>query len=76
MGATFVNCQLAVVYAWTDHLDQAIALLDEMANHAAGETMLFQPTYGDLKLNPVWDPLRKEPKFTALLERLAPTTSH
>jgi hypothetical protein len=28
--------------------------------------------YGDLKTNPVWDPLRKDPRFDKLLAELAP----
>ncbi len=29
-------------------------------------------TYGDLKTNPSWDPLRKDPRFDKLLAELAP----
>jgi TolB-like protein/tRNA A-37 threonylcarbamoyl transferase component Bud32/tetratricopeptide (TPR) repeat protein len=72
MGATYVSCQLAVVYAWTDESALALALLDDLTNQAAGETLLFQPTYGDLKLNPLWEPLRRDPRFAALVEKLAP----
>jgi hypothetical protein len=28
--------------------------------------------YGDLKTNPSWDPLRKDPRFNILLAKLAP----
>jgi predicted Zn-dependent protease len=72
MGATYVSCQLAVVYAWTGQSELALALLDDLTKQAASETLLFQPSYGDLKLNPVWDPLRSESKFAALIQRLAP----
>ncbi len=70
-----VACNLAVVYAWTDQPDRAIAVLEDSVKHSAGISMVFQPTYGDLRLNPVWDPLRGDPRFKALLERLAPKTT-
>ena len=63
---------LAVVYAWTGEGDQAMDLLDDLAGRAAGTNLLHQPSYGDLKLNPVWDPLRASPRFASLLKRLAP----
>jgi len=36
---------------------------------------IAQPSYGDFWLNPLWDPLRKDPRFEAIVQRLAPTTS-
>jgi len=33
---------------------------------------IAQPTYGDFRLNPLWDPLRSDPRFEALVQRLAP----
>jgi serine/threonine-protein kinase len=65
-------CNLAVVYAWTNQPARAIALLEEAAGRAAAVGLIFQPSYGDLRLNPIWDPLRNEPRFNALMERLAP----
>ncbi|MBA3961215.1 MAG: protein kinase [Chthoniobacterales bacterium] len=70
-----VGCNLAVVYAWTDQPDRAIALLEDLVKQPAGVSLMFQPTYGDLRLNPVWDPLRADPRFKALLESLAPKTT-
>ena len=29
-------------------------------------------TYGDLKLNPLWDPLRSDPRFEKIVAALAP----
>jgi len=29
-------------------------------------------TYGELKTDPTWDPLRKDPRFDKLLAELAP----
>jgi hypothetical protein len=67
-----VACNLAVVYAWTGQPDRALALLEDLSANAAGIGLSFQPTYGDLALNPVWDPLRNDARFAALIERLAP----
>ena len=74
--APLLHCNLAVVYAWTDQRDLAIATLADAVEHPAGENLLMQPTYGDFKLNPLWDPLRTDPRFAALAERLAPAAKH
>ena len=66
------RCLLAVVYAWTDQPDLAFKELDELVAHPAGENMPKQPTYGDFQLNPLWDPLRADPRFAELTRRLAP----
>ena len=29
-------------------------------------------SYGDLELNPLWDPLRGDPRFEKIVESLAP----
>ncbi len=67
------RCCLAVVYAWTGQADLALAELDDLVAHPAGDNMPKQPTYGDLKLNPLWEPLRADPRFAAITQRLAPT---
>ena len=67
-----VYCDLAIVYAWTGQPDLAFKTLDEAVHHPAGEDLLYQPTYGDFRLNPVWDSLRSDPRFEALIQRLAP----
>jgi tetratricopeptide (TPR) repeat protein len=67
-----IASNLAVVYAWTGQRTRAIALLEEAATQPAGAGLMYQPTYGDLRLNPIWDSLRNEPRFNALVERLAP----
>jgi eukaryotic-like serine/threonine-protein kinase len=70
--APIVRCNLAVVYAWTGKPDLAIAELDKLADKPAGNNVPAQPTYGDLKLNPIWDPLRSHPGFAGLLQKFAP----
>jgi serine/threonine protein kinase/Flp pilus assembly protein TadD len=57
---------LAIVWAWTDQPDSALSELSKSIHTPAGVT------YGELKLNPAWDPLRKDPRFDNLLAQLAP----
>jgi hypothetical protein len=75
VGWPVVATNLAVVYAWTDQPDQAIALLHELVKHPAAMSLTWQPTYGDLRLNPIWDPLRSDPRFEAVVEQLAPAAA-
>jgi serine/threonine-protein kinase len=75
MRAPVMRCNLAVVYAWNGQPDLAISALDQLTNRPAGSHLPAQPTYGDFRLNPVWDPLRQDPRFEALVQRLAPTAS-
>ena len=70
--APMVRCNLAVVYAWTGQNDLAFAELNKLVDRPAGSNILFQPTYGDFRLNPLWDPLRDDPRFKELSRRLAP----
>jgi len=71
-NAAIVGCNLAVVYAWNGQLDLAISELDQLVNRAAGSNLPAQPTYGDFRWNPLWDPLRNDPRFAAIMKRLAP----
>ena len=74
-NAAIVRCNLAVVYAWNGQLDLAISTLEPLVNRAAGTNLPAQPTYGDFRRNPLWDPLRNDPRFEALVQRLAPVAS-
>ena len=67
-----VACNLAVVYAWTGEPELACQTLEAWIARPAGPFLLRQPTYGDFRLNPAWDPLRGNPRFDALVARLAP----
>ena len=58
---------LAVVYAWTNELDLAFETLEPLVKIPSG---VF---YGPLKLDPLWDPLRNDPRFDKLLAELAPS---
>ena len=53
---------LAEIYAWVGEYDEAFRLLDHLLKVPNGLTV---PT---LKLDPVWDPLRKDPRFQALID--------
>jgi serine/threonine protein kinase/Flp pilus assembly protein TadD len=58
---------LVSVYVWTKQLDVAFERLNVLA-----EMPNLGLTYGDLKTNPSWDPLRNDPRFEKLLAELAP----
>jgi serine/threonine-protein kinase len=73
--ATTVRCNLAVVYAWTGEIDLAFAELSKLIDRPAASHVVCQPTYGDFRLNPFWDPLRNDPRFVAMVDKLAPLPS-
>jgi TolB-like protein/predicted Ser/Thr protein kinase len=56
----------AVICAWTGEYDLAIAQLETLAKIPAGIT------FGDIRLNPNWDPLRGDPRFERIVASLAP----
>ena len=56
---------LAKIYAWVGEHDEALRLLDHLLTVPSGLTV---PT---LKVDPVWDPLRKDPRFQALIDKYA-----
>ena len=58
---------LAVVYAWTNQLDLAFITLGPLSK------MPFGIHYGQLKRDPYWEPLYKDPRYGELLARLAST---
>ena len=57
---------LAQVYTWTNEPDRAIELLQKLA------TMPSYVNYARLKLLPMWDPLRGDPRFQKIVNSLAP----
>jgi TolB-like protein/Tfp pilus assembly protein PilF len=57
---------LAIIYAWTGEKDLAIDQLD------ANFRKPGDGSYGDLRLNPFWDPLRGDARFEKLVASLAP----
>ncbi len=58
---------LAEVEAHAGAKDDALKLIEQLMAMPAGEVM----SVTRLKLDPVWDPLRNDPRFQALLEKYA-----
>jgi serine/threonine-protein kinase len=56
---------LAQIYAWVGEHDEAFRLLDHLLSVPNGLTVPL------LKLDPAWDPLRKDPRFQALIDKYA-----
>jgi tetratricopeptide (TPR) repeat protein len=56
---------LAQIYTWTGDKDEALQLIEKSLTTPNGLTV---PT---LRLDPVWDPLRDDPRFQALINRFA-----
>jgi len=54
---------LAQIYAWTGEKGQALQLLDRSLNTPNGVTV------PSLRFDPIWDPLRSDPQFHALIDR-------
>jgi tetratricopeptide (TPR) repeat protein len=55
--------ELAKIYTWTSEPDHALQLLEHSLSTPAGITVPL------LQLDPVWDPLRSDPRFQALIDR-------
>jgi serine/threonine protein kinase/tetratricopeptide (TPR) repeat protein len=66
MDGPGILMNLAVVYAWTDEPDLAFEKLGLLTRTPHGVY------YGQLKLERLWDPLRKDARFDKLLAQLAP----
>jgi hypothetical protein len=64
-GAQLVQ-YLAVICAWAGQKDLALEQL-RIASSVPGYL-----SYGSLKLDPLWDPLRKDPRFEKIVASLAP----
>jgi serine/threonine-protein kinase len=54
---------VAQVYAILDEKDRAIEVLDGLLSRPSGTTVQ------SLKVNPIWDPLRNDPRFQNLLTK-------
>ena len=63
---TSLAVNLAQIYAWTDEKELAIEQI------AAVERVPNLLSYGFLKLHPIWDSLRGDPRFEKIVTSLAP----
>jgi TolB-like protein/Flp pilus assembly protein TadD len=63
-----ISAALAEIYAWTGENDEALQLLDHLLATPNGMTVPL------LKLDPVWDPLRQDPRFQALIDKYGAKT--
>jgi tetratricopeptide (TPR) repeat protein len=60
-----VTAALAQIYAWVGEKEQALRLVDRLLETPNGVTVPM------LKLDPMWDPLRNDPRFQALIDQYA-----
>jgi serine/threonine-protein kinase len=57
---------LAITYVWCGDKDQALEQLSILSKIPS------EVNYGILRLDPVWDPLRGDPRFEKIVADLAP----
>jgi serine/threonine protein kinase/tetratricopeptide (TPR) repeat protein len=62
----FARTQFAIICAWTGERDMALEQLEALAKAPGG------PSYGRLRLDWMWDPLRGDPRFEKIVASLAP----
>jgi tetratricopeptide (TPR) repeat protein len=62
VNGTNIAANLALVYSWIGERESAIEQLSLLLKGAG------KPSYGELKLDPVWDSLRGDPRFEKLVE--------
>jgi len=60
-----ITAALATIYACTGENDKALQLLNHLLQTPNGITVPL------LKVDPIWDPLRKDPRFQALIDKYA-----
>jgi len=69
LNGTELLVKLAGIYAQTGEIDHALYLLQEMTLNPGGASYI---SYGSLRLERAWDPLRDNPRFDKIVAALAP----
>jgi tetratricopeptide (TPR) repeat protein len=62
----FTKTQFAMICAWAGERELALEQLEAVTKVPGG------PNYGELRLDPMWDPLRGDPRFEKIVASLAP----
>ena len=62
----YVKMCFAIICAWTGERELALGQLEAFAKTPGYHT------YGNLRLSPMWDPLRGDPRFEKIVASLAP----
>ena len=63
----YVTMCFAIICAWTGERELALGQLEALVKAPGGSY-----TYGNLRLSPLWDPLRGDPRFEKIVASLAP----
>ena len=63
-----ITVALAQIYTWTGEKDQALQLIERSLVTPNGITVPL------LKIDPVWDPIRDDPRFQALIDKYGAKT--
>jgi tetratricopeptide (TPR) repeat protein len=66
LHGAIVLTDFAIICGWTGEYDLAFKQLEELTQIPGG------PSYGELRLSPMWDPLRGDPRFDKIVALLAP----
>jgi tetratricopeptide (TPR) repeat protein len=61
-----IKRSFAMICAWAGETDLALEQLEAITKNPGG------PSYGELRLDPMWDPLRGDPRFEKIVASLAP----
>jgi hypothetical protein len=63
---SYVKKCFAIICAWTGERELALGQLEALTKTPGTYT------YGNLRLSPMWDPLRGDPRFEKIVNSLAP----
>jgi TolB-like protein/Flp pilus assembly protein TadD len=66
----YVQMCFAIICVWTGERELALEQLETLSKAPGFHT------YGDFRLNPMWDPLRGDPRFEKIVASLAPQERH